>query len=139
MPEPFMEHPTGEFDSAIEAMTDAICRLRELPAWDDWITFCAQGIGPRPDSVHFAEICILKDQFDLDIPLDLEAVHQQASVSGSCLSKRGGFYSVASASPAEVARIFDAIFRYHLGIKPHADEGDDYPIGAEWEVAQYYP
>jgi len=37
-----MEHPTGEFDSALDAMEDAVGRLRELNGWDQWITFCAQ-------------------------------------------------------------------------------------------------
>ena len=26
----------------------------------------------------------------------------------------------------------DAIFRHHFGLRPFADEGDDYAVGAEW-------
>jgi ABC-type phosphonate transport system ATPase subunit len=32
--DPFMEHPTGGFDSAVAAMEDAVRRLRELPSWE---------------------------------------------------------------------------------------------------------
>jgi hypothetical protein len=52
-----MEHPSDEdFLSPIDAMADAITRLRALPEWKDWITFQAQGMGPRVDSYHFANI-----------------------------------------------------------------------------------
>ncbi len=27
----------------------------------------------------------------------------------------------------------DAIFRHSLGIRPHADQANDYAIGAEWD------
>lgn len=54
--EPFMEHPTGEYASALDAMEAAIVRLRALTEWHGWITFCAQGEGSSPESVHFAEV-----------------------------------------------------------------------------------
>ncbi len=56
MDRPFMEHPSGEFETAVDAMADAIKRLRALPEWDKWITFHAQGMGPRVDTYHFAAI-----------------------------------------------------------------------------------
>src|SRR5437868_12622246 len=58
--EPFLEHPTGEFKTAVDAMANAIERLRALPQWKDWITFSAQGMGSRTDSYHSAEIQMRK-------------------------------------------------------------------------------
>jgi hypothetical protein len=129
---PFMEHPTGQFKTAIDAMADAIGRLRALPEWNEWITFCAQGMGHDEDSEHHAEIRLRQDELQLDEPLDAALVIRSAGVPGSCLTLTGERYSIASASPREAARVLDAIFRNCLGIHPHADEGDDYAVGAEW-------
>ncbi len=56
MDKPFLVHPSGDFETAVDAMADAIKRLRALPEWDKWITFQAQGEGGRVDSYHFAAI-----------------------------------------------------------------------------------
>ena len=129
---PFMEHPTGDFKSAVDAMTDAIKRLRALPEWNGWITFCAQGMGHDEDSEQHAEIRLRKDELQLDEPVDAERVSQLAGVPRSRLTAAGSNYSIADASPAEAARIMDAIFRHSLGIRPFPDQRDDYAIGAEW-------
>src|SRR6266478_6271123 len=69
---PFMEHPSGDFDSAVAAMEDAVIRLRKLPKWEQWITFNAQGEGHSPDSYEFAEVRMLGDRLDVgDKPLDI--------------------------------------------------------------------
>jgi hypothetical protein len=131
---PFMEHPSGNFATAVDAMADAIKRLRAQPQWDDWITFCAQGMGPRVDTYHFAQIHMRKDEFKLHDPIDvdIELVTRRAGVPRSSLSKSGDVYSVGKTTPLEAARIMDVIFRHYLGIRPHAGEGDDYAVGAEW-------
>ncbi|HEX3357919.1 MAG TPA: hypothetical protein VHS31_13185 [Tepidisphaeraceae bacterium] len=129
---PFMEHPTGQFKSAVDAMADAIKRLRALPEWKDWITFCAQGVGEDEDSDFMAEIRMRRDELQLDEPVDVDAIIQHAGVARASLVKAGENYSVAGASPAEAAWVMDAIFRLCLGIRPHADEKDDYAVGAEW-------
>jgi hypothetical protein len=129
---PFMEHPAGQFKSAVDAMADAIKRLRALPEWDEWITFSAQGMGHDEDSYDFAEIRMRRDEIQLEKPLDAESITQHAGVGESCLTAAGANYSIAAASPADAARIMDAIFRHHLGIRPHADQDGDYAIGAEW-------
>jgi hypothetical protein len=130
---PFMEHPTGDFDSAVAAMEDAVRRLRELPKWEQWITFSAQGEGHRPDSYEFAEVRMLRDQLDVgEKPLDIPRVIQAARTGAPSLVADGTQYSVAAASPREAAQILDAIFRHHFGLRPFADEGDDYAVGAEW-------
>jgi hypothetical protein len=133
MPDPFMEHPSGDFDSAVEAMEEAVRRLRELPSWEEWIGFEAQGEGHRPDSYEFAEVRMLGDTLDVgEKPLDVARVIQAARTGASSLVADGAHYSVAAASPREVAQLLDAIFRHHFGIRPFADEGDDYAVGAEW-------
>ncbi len=131
---PFMEHPSGEFDSAVGAMADAIKRLRALPEWNKWITFSAQGMGNRIDSYHFAAIRMRKDELRFENPIDLdtELITKRASVPQLCLIKSGEAYSVANATPVQAARVMDTIYRHYLGIRPHTGEGDDYAIGAEW-------
>src|SRR3954471_17558302 len=98
MTTPFMEHPSGEFESAVDAMADAIKRLRALPQWNDWITFCAQGMGPREDTYHMAEIRMRRDELELDEPLDVKAITKLAGVSESALRSYGANYSVQQAS-----------------------------------------
>jgi hypothetical protein len=131
---PFMEHPTGDFDSAVAAMEDAFRRLRELPKWDQWIAFSAQGEGSSPDSYEFFEVRMLRDKLDVgEKPLNIPQIIEAAGTETSSLVADGAQYSVAAASPQEVAKILDAIFRDHFGLRPFADEDDDYAVGAEWE------
>jgi len=87
---PFMEHPSGEFNSAVEAMADAIERLRALPEWNEWITFCAQGMGSDEDSEHHAEIRMRRDELQLDESIDAESVIRRAGVPRSSLTAAGG-------------------------------------------------
>ena len=132
MVDPFMEHPTGEFETAVDAMADTIQRLRSLPEWNDWITFCAQGMGARVDTYHMANIRIRRDEIELSPAIDVESITRLAGVPPLCLVAHGDCYSVGGASPDQAAQVLDAIFRHHLGIRPHPDEGDDYAVGAEW-------
>ena len=129
---PFMEHPSGKFETAVDAMADAIERLRKLPEWKDWIAFNAQGMGGRVDSYRFAEIRVLQNEIKLDKQLDLDLVTQRASVPRSSLSKTGEVYSISNSTPIQMARILDVIFRHDFGIRPHDGEGNDYSVGAEW-------
>jgi hypothetical protein len=130
---PFMEHPTGDFDSAIDAMADAVTRLRKLPKWEEWITFNAQGEGSSPESYEFAEVRMLGNKLDVgEKPLDVPRIIQAADAGAGSLVADGAEYSVAAASPREVAQILDAIFRQHFCLRPFADENDDYAVGAEW-------
>ena len=129
---PFMEHPTGDFKSAVDAMADAIKRLRALPEWNDWITFSAQGMGHDEDSEQHADIRMRRDEIQLDASIDAELVTRHAGVPQSHLTAVGAEYAVGQASPAEAARILDAIFRHQLGIRPFPDQDDDYAVGAEW-------
>ena len=78
--QPLMEHPTGEYENAIEAMTAALQRLRSLPEWNRWITFCAQGEGDSPESTRFAEVRILADIVDAGVAVDIAQLANQANV-----------------------------------------------------------
>jgi hypothetical protein len=141
---PFMSHPSGDFETAVDAMADAIKCLRALPKWDKWITFCAQGMGPRVDTYHFASIRMRQGDItfmvqnnmlkwiEKSLELDIPAVTKHAGVPECCLSKIHGGYSIGKATPTEAARIIDVIFRQYMGIRPHTGEGDGYAIGAEW-------
>lgn len=133
-PEPFMEHPDGGFRNAVEAMEDAVRRLRILPKWDQWIEFCAQGEDPaRPGTIKFAEVRLLGDKLEADArPLDVVLITQKANLSAAAIRTDGKQYLIAPMSPKEVAMLLDAIFQHHFGIRPFADEGNDYSIGAEW-------
>ena len=131
--EPFMEHPTGEYVTAIDAMEAAIARLRALPEWNQWITFCAQGEGESPESIHFAEVRLLSDILEVNTPVNLAQLTTQAQVPRHALTEAGKTrYSIVAATPREAAQILDALFRYQLGVRPFADEDDDYAVGAEW-------
>jgi len=130
-PKPFMEHPTGQFATSIEAMADAIQRLRMLPEWSRWITFCAQGAGQDENSYHLAEIRMRRGSIDTNIPIDVELVAKAAQIQASRIDGEGGIYRLSGTTPLDAARTLDSIFRHHLKIRPHAEE-DDYAIGAEW-------
>jgi hypothetical protein len=54
-----------------------------------------------------------------------------AKVSAQCIVPEGTLYSMAAATPEQAARVLDALFRHHFGIRPFPDE-QDYAIGAEW-------
>jgi hypothetical protein len=131
---PFMEHPSGVFETAVDAMADAIKRLRAMPQWNDWITFCAQGMGGRVDSYHDAKTRMRQDELKLQEPIDIdiELVTQRAGVPPLCLSKKGDVYSFANATPMQAARIVDVIFRHYMGIRHHTGKGDDYAVSVEW-------
>lgn len=128
-----MEHPTGDFDNALEAMTDAVTRLRALPDWSAWITFAAQGMGHRPESYEFSEVRLLGTALDVgDSPLDIASVCSAAAIPESCLALSGSHYVASALTPRRTAQLLDAIFRTHGHIKPFPDEDDDYAVGAEW-------
>lgn len=128
-----MEYPSGELETSVEAMADAIKRLRALPSWERWITFRAQGMGGRVDSYQFAAIRMRQGEiaFEKRLDVDVQKVTKVAGVPESCLSKTEDGYSVAKATPIQAARIMDVIFRQYLGIRPHTGQGDEYAIGAE--------
>jgi hypothetical protein len=76
---------------------------------------------------------MLRDKLDVgEMSLDVPQILQAAHAGASSLVADGKHYSVAAASPPEVAQILDTIFRHHFSIRPFAEERDDYAVGAEW-------
>lgn len=132
---PFMEHPSGEFPTALRAITSAMERLCELGPTERWITFSGQGRGNRPDSYHIENVGFRGHTFDVvKESVDTGAVIAAAGLLESNLSVESddeGRIVLASASPAQMAQFLDALFRVHFRIEPHEGE-DDYAVGAEW-------
>jgi len=133
---PFMEHPSDKDETAVDAMTDAITRLRQLQDWDRWIAFSAQGQGGRVDSYHFAELKLLGDKIDAGtMVLDADKALRVAALDKAGVEvfrSAEGHIVLRRFSPRQVAVFMDALFRGQMGIRPHDGEGDDYAIGAEW-------
>lgn len=131
MEQPFLEHPTGEHESAVDAIEHTIRKLRALPNWTQWITLCAQGAGASDENIHCAEVRILKDKLDIGGSVNVADITSIAEVNGKCIVPEATLYSIAAATPEEAARVLDALFRHHFGIRPFPEE-QDYAIGAEW-------
>jgi hypothetical protein len=131
MEQPFLEHPTGAHETAVDAIEDTIRRFRALPESTRWLTLCAQGAGASDDTIHTAEVRIWKDKLDTGGFLNVLEITSVADVSGDLIVPDGAFYSIATATPEEAARLLDAIFRSHFKIRPFPGE-QDYAVGAEW-------
>ena len=128
---PFMEHPSGKHDSAVEAMEDAIFRLRKLPQWDRWITFCAQGEGHRTDSYHFAELALLGNFIDpAGSTIDTQAALRATGLdhSGVSVSRNpDGHLVISNATPKQFAILLDERkLKFYLDIREEeVDEMND--------------
>jgi hypothetical protein len=132
--EPFMEHPSDEYATAVDAMEAAISRLRALPECTQWISFCAQGEGSSPENIQFAEVRLLSDVLEVGSPVDLAKITALARVGRDAFTEAGRTrYSIVQATPREAAQILDTLFRHHFGINPFPDENNDYAVGAEFE------
>jgi hypothetical protein len=130
-----MEHPGDQHDDAVSAMASAVSRLRGLETWDRWITFCGQGQGGSVDSYHFAEIEMLGDRIKpVGVQVDAARALRDAGLGTAVelsTSPEGGLL-VEGATPLQMAKLLDAIFRGQMGIQPHDDEPGDYAVGVEW-------
>ena len=130
---PFMEHPTGAFRTAEEALGDALERLHALPSWDRWITISAQGMGHREESYEFFEIRVLKNVIDVGAPIgDVPSIIRGAGLDPSFVSHAGGRLELHGVNPKEAARVLDAIFRIHFLLRSFPEDQGDYAVGAEW-------
>lgn len=131
MEEPFLEHPSGEHETAVDAIEHTIRELRALPESTPWLTLCAQGAGASDDRMHSAEVRLWKDKIDPGGSLNVAEIANVAGVSSECIVADGTLYSIAAATPEEASKVLDAIFRRHFGIRPFPEE-QDYAVGAEW-------
>lgn len=62
---PFMEFPSGEYSSALEAMTSAFQRLAAGGYGERWITFGGQGRGHDEDSERMEDVNVRGNTLDL--------------------------------------------------------------------------
>lgn len=136
---PFMEHPSGEHETAVDAMESAVSRLQSMGRLDRWLTFMAQGEGGGVDRYHFATLKLRGERIDpgeaaLDADSALRAIGLDAA--GVRVSRLpDGHFVLSKFSPRQVAAFMDALFRGQMGIRPHDGDGDDYAIGAEWHFS----
>jgi hypothetical protein len=129
-----ISHPSGDFETVLEAMAFAIKTLRGLSEWNEGVDFTAQGMGSRTDTYHFATIHIRQDELKVNksVNIDPALVTKLALVPEICLQKKGDVFSIAEATAEQAACVLDVIYRRHLGIRPHTGEGDDYAFDVEW-------
>jgi hypothetical protein len=126
-PRPFFEHP-ARFPTVVAALEEAIVRLRQLRPVP-WLTLSAQ--GRRGDGgTGRTSLRIREDVIDPGRPLDADRIRARAAVPAAAFVTLDEGFSVAAATPREVARILDAIF-HELGVRAHEDE-DGYAVGGEF-------
>jgi hypothetical protein len=136
--EPFMEHPTGEFSSAVEAMAAAIERLRALERWERWMCFDGQGQGSNEDAIRSVEVRLQGEEIEVGPgDIDLAEVFRVGGlkpneVEVQTVDSTRGLLRVRGATPVQVARLLDGLFRGLLGVQPFDDDEGDYAVGAEW-------
>ncbi len=132
---PFMEHPTGEFATAREAICSAMHRLDQMGMEGRWITFSGQGRGFRPDAYQIEDVLFSGRTFDLGAEsIDLESILHSAGLSDAGVAAEtssDGKVTLASATPEQLASFLDTLFKKHFGIGPFEGK-DDYAVGAEW-------
>src|SRR6266536_3931703 len=124
MEEPFLEHPTGEHETAVDAIEHTIRKLRAQPESTRWLTLCAQGAGASDDSIHSAEVRIWNDKLDAGGSLNVGEITSLAEVSSDRIVPEGALYSIATATPEEAARLLDTVFRRHFQIRPFPEDQD---------------
>lgn len=132
--EPYMEHPTGRFASALEAITWCITQLHTVDFGERWITFCGQGQAAQPDAIAFADVRYRPYTFDLSgEDVDLNAVMSTAQLDRALcrIESNNGYIALPDATPDELGRFLNALFLTHYRIMPFAED-NDYSIGAEW-------
>lgn len=135
---PFMEHPSGDFETAIDAMTDAIARVRSLPFWSfkrsKWINISAQGMGAHHDATACYEIRMRGARIEIpSANLNLAHIAQMANLNTNTIKFIDSQYDTTSLTAKDTATFVDAVFRHHFGLQPFPDENNDYAVGFEWE------
>ena len=133
--EPFMEHPSGKYASALEAITDAMTRLDAMGPMEKWITFSGQGQGGRVDSYQMEDVPYRNGAFRIESgPVDVPAVLAFAGLEAAkvkVVQGSDGTLTLTGVPAAVRAKFLDAVFRKHFGVHPHEGESD-YAVGAEW-------
>jgi hypothetical protein len=130
---PFMEYPSDDYNTSLQAITSAFQRLKSGGYGDRWITFSAQGKGHDEDSDQVEDVNVRGNTLDLrGQTLDVPALLRFAKMQGQIVDVDSeGMVTLPNATPEQMARYLDAVFQQHFKIHPHDDESD-YAVGAEW-------
>lgn len=138
--EPFLEHPTGEFETALEAIQSAMTRLDAIDMAGSWITFSGQGQGHRPDSYYVVDVEYMDRKFNIGPePVDLARLLKVSGLDRADLEVHAtpdGVIEMSDADARQRAIFLDALFQQR-GVKPFDGE-DDYAVGAEWSGESEY-
>jgi hypothetical protein len=130
---PYLEHPTQEHPTVVDALAAALERRAEWIRTSGRVTLTAQGPGPTLDTYRFASVVLDPDGVDLKCHgVDVDAVARVAGVAdnGFPTTLDGTRLAVPKVAPARLARFLDAYFRHERGIGTFPGEGD-YALGAE--------
>lgn len=132
---PFMEHPTGEFSCAMQAIHSAMVRLDKTDMGEHWLEFCAQGQGASPVQIQCESVLFNNRTFDLSgQTVDLELIMNSSGLRDAgvtVVTGSNGNITLAKATPEQLTDFLDTLFKLHFGIKPFEDTRD-YSVGAEW-------
>jgi hypothetical protein len=128
-----LEHPSGKFANAREAIAEAIRRMRKQGSPARSAVFTGQGQGGRVDAYRSADVVVQGDTLDFGEPVPaLLAIAGTLRLDASRLEHdAGGRVRVHDGTAEELARLLDAVYRSHFRIRPHEGE-HDYAFGAEW-------
>lgn len=131
---PFMEHPSGDYSSAKDAIVSALERLARLKGEQRWITFSGQGQGANPNAYHIEDVKVRGRSIDVGTAsIDIDQVLRATGLTRDQvgLTEDGGMISLPHASCEQMGEFIDALFRVGLGVRPFKDD-EDYAVGAEW-------
>ena len=132
MREPLLEHPTGEYETTLEALEAGLRKLLSLGTSEP-LVICAQGQGVHEDAVSFADLLWHDGELRSSEPFDWRtAIEQSGASQPDAIAQAAASGSLDQCEPAALARVLDVIFRHQLGIRPFDGEGEDYPVGMEW-------
>lgn len=131
---PIVEHPSGDYATAVQAITEAFRRLSECAEASRWVVLSGQGQGWRVDSYLVADVRYRNGTFVF--PQSISEVASIAARVGLAESQveigsDSQTVLISGATPELLAAFLDAVYREALGIRSHEGE-DDYAFGAEW-------
>lgn len=132
--DPIVEHPSGEFDSAVDAIAEAFRRIRASESSGS-IFLCGQGQGSREGSTQVVEVSYRAGTFHFEeaVPDALDyATAAGINPSHVDIRENGASVRVVDESPERLALFLDSAFRLHFRVRPFDGE-DDYAFGAERE------
>lgn len=130
---PIVEHPGGDFDTAVDAITQAIARIRDPAFAGRTISLSAQGSSGGSEASSFASIQWRDGTFTFAEPVaELDALCRAAGMAPTefTVDRRNCTLTAPTVDAPRLAGLIDRIFRTRFDIRPFAGE-TDYAFGAE--------